>query len=60
MAATPLNQPQLLALGVGALILVFGVLWVAWKIGKWVIQTAVGLLVLAGIAAALWWLFTGH
>ena len=56
MHSTTLTPPQLAAVGLGAVIALWVVLWLAWKIGKWVLRMLLGLLFLAGCAAAVWWL----
>ena len=50
-------DPKTIAIGVGALLLLFLALWVSWKISKLVIKASLTLLLLLSAAGTVWWFF---
>jgi len=60
MNSSPLTQPQLVALGCGAVFILIWALWLSWKLGKLLVKAALGLLLLAALGAGIWWALAAH
>jgi hypothetical protein len=56
LAALPVTKPVAIGIGVGALVVMF----VALKVGKFLLKMILLLVALAALGLAAWWYFAAH
>jgi hypothetical protein len=56
LAALPVTKPVAIAIGVGAL----GVMFLAFKVGKFLMKMVLLLVALAALGMAVWWYYAAH